>query len=43
MQSHPINPERAVDQKLVEKVQKGDKKAFNMIVEKYQRRITRLL
>jgi RNA polymerase sigma-70 factor (ECF subfamily) len=43
MQSHPINPERAVDQKLVEKVQKGDKKAFNMLVEKYQRRLTRLL
>ena len=43
MESRPVNPERAVDQKLVEKAQKGDKKAFGMLVEKYQRRLTRLL
>jgi len=43
MESRPVNPERAVDQKLVEKAQKGDKKAFSMLVEKYQRRLTRLL
>jgi RNA polymerase sigma-70 factor (ECF subfamily) len=43
MESRPINPERAVDQKLVEKAQRGDKKAFSMLVEKYQRRLNRLL
>ena len=43
METRPVNPERAVDQKLVEKAQKGDKKAFGMLVEKYQRRLTRLL
>ena len=43
MESRPVNPDRAVDQKLVEKAQKGDKKAFGMLVEKYQRRLTRLL
>jgi RNA polymerase sigma-70 factor (ECF subfamily) len=43
MESRPVNPERAIDQKLVEKTQRGDKKAFSMLVEKYQRRLTRLL
>ena len=43
MESRPINPERAIDQKLVEKAQRGDKKAFGMLVEKYQRRLNRLL
>ena len=43
MESRPVNPDRAVDQKLVEKAQKGDKKAFGMLVEKYQRRLNRLL
>ena len=43
MESRPVNPERAIDQKLVEKSQRGDKKAFSMLVEKYQRRLTRLL
>ena len=43
MESRPVNPERAIDQKLVEKAQKGDKKAFGMLVEKYQRRLNRLL
>ena len=43
MKSRPVNPDRAIDQKLVEKAQKGDKKAFGMLVEKYQRRLNRLL
>jgi len=43
MESRSVNPERIVDQKLVEKSQRGDKKAFAMLVEKYQRRLTRLL
>ena len=43
MESRPINPERAIDQKLDEKAQRGDKKAFGMLVEKYQRRLNRLL
>ena len=43
MESSSVNPERIVDQKLVEKSQRGDKKAFSMLVEKYQRRLTRLL
>ena len=43
MESRPVNPDRAVDQKLVEKAQRGDKKAFGMLVEKYQRRLNRLL
>jgi hypothetical protein len=28
MDSKPVNPDRAIDQKLVEKAQKGDKKSF---------------
>jgi len=43
MESRPVNPERAIDQKLVEKAPRGDKKAFGMLVEKYQRRLNRLL
>ena len=43
MESRPVNPERAIDQKLVQKAQRGDKKAFGMLVEKYQRRLNRLL
>ena len=43
MESRPINPERAIDQKLVEKAQRGDTKAFGTLVEKYQRRLNRLL
>ena len=31
MESRPVNPDRAVDQKLVEKAQKGDKKAFSHV------------
>jgi len=39
----PANPERAIDQILVEKSQKGDKKAFSILVEKYHKKLFRLL
>jgi len=32
-----------VDQQLVERAQRGDKKAFELLVEKYQRKLVRLL
>lgn len=35
--------ERDVDQALVERVQRGDKRAFELLVSKYQRKIFRLL
>ncbi|MEP6609988.1 MAG: RNA polymerase sigma factor RpoE, partial [Burkholderiaceae bacterium] len=35
--------ERDIDQQLVERVQRGDKAAFNLLVTKYQRKIFRLL
>lgn len=35
--------EREVDQKLVERAQKGDKHAFDLLVQKYQRKLGRLL
>jgi RNA polymerase sigma-70 factor (ECF subfamily) len=35
--------ERNVDQKLVERVQKGDKSAFDLLVRKYQHRIAKLV
>lgn len=35
--------ERGVDQALVERVQKGDKKAFDVLVMKYQLRISKLV
>ncbi|MGE5339633.1 MAG: RNA polymerase sigma factor RpoE [Gemmatimonadota bacterium] len=35
--------ERDVDQLLVERVQRGDKRAFELLVSKYQRKIFRLL
>ncbi|WP_313954031.1 RNA polymerase sigma factor RpoE [Accumulibacter sp.] len=35
--------EREIDQVLVERAQAGDKHAFEMLVEKYQRKLTRLL
>ena len=38
-----VNPERLVDQKLVEKAQRGDKRAFGILVEKYHKKLTRLL
>lgn len=35
--------DREVDQQLVERVQRGDKQAFNLLVSKYQRRLSRLI
>lgn len=35
--------DREVDQQLVERVQRGDKHAFNLLVSKYQRRLGRLI
>ncbi len=35
--------DRQIDQALVERAQKGDQKAFELLVSKYQRRLTRLL
>jgi len=35
--------DRDVDQQLVERVQKGDKRAFDLLVSKYQRKLGRLL
>ncbi|MCB1948610.1 RNA polymerase sigma factor RpoE [Nitrosomonas sp.] len=35
--------DREIDQQLVERVQNGDKRAFDLLVAKYQRKLTRLL
>lgn len=35
--------ERELDQELVERAQRGDKAAFNLLVQKYQRKLGRLL
>lgn len=35
--------ERELDQELVERVQRGDKQAFGLLVQKYQRKLGRLL
>ncbi len=35
--------DREVDQQLVERAQRGDKKAFEMLVSKYQRKLARVL
>jgi RNA polymerase sigma-70 factor (ECF subfamily) len=35
--------DREIDQQLVERVQRGDKRAFDLLVSKYQRKIFRLL
>ena len=35
--------ERDIDQALVERVQKGDKKAFDILVLKYQQRVMNIL
>lgn len=35
--------DRELDQRLVERVQSGDKQAFGLLVTKYQRRLQRLL
>ena len=34
---------REIDQQLVERAQRGDKRAFGILVEKYQRKLARLL
>ena len=35
--------DREIDRQLVTRAQQGDKQAFNLLVEKYQRKLTRLL
>jgi RNA polymerase sigma-70 factor (ECF subfamily) len=35
--------EREIDQQLVERAQRGDKRAFGLLVDKYQRKLARLL
>jgi len=35
--------DRAIDQQLVERAQRGEKRAFDLLVAKYQRRLARLL
>lgn len=35
--------EREVDQLLVERAQRGDKRAFELLVEKYQHKLARLV
>jgi RNA polymerase sigma-70 factor (ECF subfamily) len=35
--------DREIDQQLVERAQRGDKQAFELLVEKYQRKLARLL
>jgi RNA polymerase sigma-70 factor (ECF subfamily) len=39
----PVMSERSVDQQLVERAQRGDKQAFGLLVEKYQRKLARLI
>src|SRR5512134_1311426 len=39
----PAVSDRDIDQQLVERVQRGDKAAFDLLVTKYQRKIFRLL
>ncbi len=39
----PVNENRQLDQVLVERAQAGDKKAFGLLVEKYHRKLGRLL
>jgi RNA polymerase sigma-70 factor, ECF subfamily len=41
--SLPISPDRATDQVLVERAQQGDKKAFELLFVKYQRKLARLV
>lgn len=38
-----MTTEREIDQVLVERVQRGDKKAFELLVSKYQRKLMRLV
>ena len=39
----PVNTDRAADQVLVERAQRGDQRAFELLVIKYQRKLGRLL
>ncbi len=41
--TEPASGDRAIDQLLVERVQAGDKRAFELLVMKYQRKVHRLL
>ena len=41
--AHHQMTDREVDQQLVERVQRGDKQAFGLLVSKYQRKLLRLL
>jgi RNA polymerase sigma-70 factor (ECF subfamily) len=43
MGANPAAGNREIDQELVERAQRGDKRAFGMLVEKYQRKLGRLL
>ena len=43
LRQEPVDPIVDVDAALVERVQRGDQKAFEMLVVKYQRRIERLI
>ncbi len=43
MGENPAAANRELDQALVERAQRGDQKAFGMLVEKYQRKLGRLL
>ncbi|MES2933834.1 MAG: RNA polymerase sigma factor RpoE [Pseudomonadota bacterium] len=38
-----MTTDRDIDQQLVERVQRGDKKAFDLLVSKYQRKLMRLV
>jgi RNA polymerase sigma-70 factor (ECF subfamily) len=38
-----VASERDIDRQLVERAQRGDKRAFELLVEKYQRKLARLL
>ena len=38
-----MTTERDIDQLLVDRVQHGDKKAFELLVSKYQRKLMRLV
>lgn len=38
-----VSADRELDQELVERAQRGDKRAFELLVQKYQRKLARLL
>jgi len=40
---YPAESDREIDRQLVARAQSGDKRAFNLLVEKYQRKLARLL